>query len=75
MVFSTINANKGLSDNRMLRIGQLNDGRMVFITEGLVNIFNGTDFSYIHFNEREAYELSNYSGFHRVYIDNNNQYH
>ncbi len=73
MVFSTINANNGLSDNRMLRIGQLNDRRMVFITEGLVNIYNGTDFSYIHFNEREAYELSNYSGFHRVYIDNNNQ--
>ncbi len=46
---------------------------MVFITEGLVNLYNGTEFTYIHYDERKAYLLSNYSAFNRIYIDSNNR--
>ena len=69
-VFSPINTSNGLSDNRVYKIFQLPDGRMVFITEGLVNIYNGTGFTYMHYDEQKAYSLSNYSGFFRPYIDN-----
>ncbi len=73
MIFSPINTSNGLSDNRILRISQLNDGRMIFITEGLVNIYNGTEFSYIHYNERKAYPVPNYFGINRTYIDKDNR--
>ena len=46
-VFSPINTSNGLSDNRVRAIAQLSDGRMVFATEGLVNIYDGTEFSYL----------------------------
>ena len=73
LVFTPLNTSNGLSDNRLLKIGQLNDGRMVFLTEGLVNIYDGTEFTYIHYDERKAYSLSNYSAFNRIYIDSNNR--
>ena len=63
-VFSPINTSNGLSDNRVRAITQLSDGRMVFATEGLVNIYDGTEFSYLHANDSKAYDLPNYNGFH-----------
>jgi signal transduction histidine kinase/DNA-binding response OmpR family regulator/ligand-binding sensor domain-containing protein len=68
-VFSPINSNNGLSDNRVRTINQLFDGRMVIVTEGLVNIYDGVSFRYMHYDERKAYSLTNYSGWHHVYID------
>ncbi len=62
----------GLSDNRMRSLHQLPDGRMIMVTEGMINIFNGTSFSYMHYNEQKAYHLSKYYGSHRVYVDNEN---
>ena len=70
-VFSEINASDGLSGNRVRSIGQLSDGRMVIVTEGLVDIYNGTSFTYMHYNEDKDYELSDYSGYHRLYIGPN----
>lgn len=72
-VFFPISGKDGLSDNRVRCMGQLRDGRMVIVTEGLVNLYNGTSFKYLHFNDAEQYRLNEYSGHHRLYIDNNNQ--
>lgn len=69
-VFSSINSNNGLSDNRVRSICQLPDGRMIFITPGLVNIYDGSDFQYMHFNDQKSYPLESYSGWHRAYVDN-----
>ena len=73
-VFSPINSSDGLSDNRVRNICQLSDGRMVIITEGLVNIYDGANFHYIHYDDRKAYFLKDFSAWHRVYIDNNNNH-
>jgi len=72
-VFSPINTSNGLSDNRVRAITQLSDGRMVFATEGLVNIYNGTEFSYLHADDSKAYHVPNYNGFHRFYMDAENR--
>jgi signal transduction histidine kinase/DNA-binding response OmpR family regulator/ligand-binding sensor domain-containing protein len=68
-VFSPINSTHGLSDNQVRSICQLPDGRMVVITDGLVNVYDGTAFRYIHYNDSKAYTLTNYSGYHRAYVD------
>jgi signal transduction histidine kinase/DNA-binding response OmpR family regulator/ligand-binding sensor domain-containing protein len=73
IVFSPINSIHGLSDNRVRTICQLNDGRMVIITEGLVNIYDGASFHYMHYNEQEEYYLKDYSSYHRAYVDNENR--
>ncbi len=71
-VFSPISSINGLSDNRVRTICQLPDKRMIVITEGLVNIYDGATFRYMHYDEQQAYSLSKYSGFHRAYVDNEN---
>lgn len=71
-VFSPINSTNGLSDNRVRLICQLPDGRMVIVTEGLVNIYDGASFHYMHYNEQKAYFLKNYTGYHHAYVDNEN---
>ncbi|MGF7138579.1 hybrid sensor histidine kinase/response regulator transcription factor [Roseimarinus sediminis] len=71
-VFSRINHEQGLFDNRIRSINQLSDGRMVFITEGQVNFYDGVYFQSLHYNENQVYNLSAYSGFHHSYVDNEN---
>lgn len=68
-VFSPISSIDGLSDNRVRTINQLSDGRVVVVTEGMVNLFNGVSFGYMHYDDRHAYGLADYSGWHHVYID------
>ncbi|MDD3167223.1 MAG: hypothetical protein PHN20_07345, partial [Bacteroidales bacterium] len=63
IVFTPINTSNGLSDNRVRAIAKLSDGRMVFSTEGLINIYDGTEFSYLHADDRKAYHVPNYNGF------------
>lgn len=72
-VFSPISSINGLSDNRVRTITQLPDGRMVIVTEGLVNIYDGASFRYMHYDEQKAYSLNKYSGFHRAYVDSENR--
>lgn len=67
-VFSPIDCNEGLSENHISCITQLRDGRMVIVADGLVNIYNGTAFSYLHYNEEYAYPLSEYTGYTRAYV-------
>lgn len=68
-VFTPINGTVGLAGNRVRNIAQLTDGRIMIITEGLLNLYDGTDFSYLHYNEEHICPLSAYSGFHHEYID------
>lgn len=72
-IFSPINTSDGLSDNRVRAITQLPDGRMVFATEGLVNIYDGIEFSYLHADDNKAYPVPNYGGFHLFYLDDQNR--
>jgi signal transduction histidine kinase/DNA-binding response OmpR family regulator len=68
-VFSPISSINGPSDDRVRTLCQLPDGRMIIITEGLVNIYDGATFRYMHYNEQQAYPLAKYSGYHRAYVD------
>lgn len=64
-----IDTDDGLSENNVRNIIQLPDGRMVVTTNGLINVYNGTDFSYLHFKESNIYPLTSYDGFHHSYLD------
>lgn len=68
-VFTPIDATHGLSGNKVRNITQLPDGRMMITTEGLVNLYDGTNFSYLHYNHTNICRLTEYSGFHHEYID------
>jgi len=64
-----INTDDGLSENKVRNIIQLPDGRMVITTNGLINVYNGTNFSYMHFKGNDIYPLASYDGFHHSYLD------
>ncbi len=64
-----IDTDDGLSENNVRDIIQLPDGRMVVTTSGLINVYNGTDFGYLHFKESDIYPLISYDGFHHSYLD------
>lgn len=66
-VFTPINVSNGLSDNQIRYILQLSDGRMVFTTSGNLNIYDGSNFKYIHRTTQHIYPLRKYDGFYRVY--------
>lgn len=69
-VFTPIDGNDGLSGNKVRNITQLPDGRMVFTTEGLLNIYDGSRFTYLHYTEENRCPLSGYTGFHHEYVGN-----
>ena len=69
ITFSAIDSKDGLSDNRIRNIVQLGDGRMMIITDGVINIFDGTRFTQLHLKKGCIYPLSGYSGFHHSYVD------
>ena len=71
-VFNQIDTNLGLSDNKVRNIAQLPDGRMLIITEGMINIYDGVMFNYLHHNEDNIMPLSDYTGFLRIYIGTDN---
>jgi len=48
---------------------QMPDGRMVFVNEGMINMYNGATFSYLHLHENLSYRLPGYQGFHRLYLE------
>lgn len=66
--FIPISANNGLSNNQVRNIAQLPDGRMMIATEGMLNLYDGTAFSYLHYSDKNSVPLSEYSGFHHDYI-------
>jgi len=66
-VFTPINVSHGLSDNQIRYILQLPDGRMVFTTNGNINLYDGTQFKYLHRTDEHVYPLSKYNGFYRIF--------
>lgn len=71
LVFSVIDSRNGLSDNQIRNITQLTDGRMLIKTQGLTNIFDGTNFTQLHLRSKSSVSLSGYFGFHNSYVDGN----
>lgn len=69
LVLTPIESSNGLLENRVRSLNQLPDGRMVVVTEGMINVYNGTSFQNIHINEEKVIPLSGYTGFHHTYID------
>lgn len=67
VVFSRIKAADGLSDNEVQHILQLPDGRMAITTVGNINIYDGSGFSYAHYDSDAELELPGYSGAYHVY--------
>ena len=49
---------------------QIPDGRMVFVNEGMINLYNGATFTYLHMHENFSYPLPAYRGLHRLYLEN-----
>lgn len=68
--FTPITTTNGLANNEVRNITQLHDGRMVVITNGIINIYNGTTFEYIHTNAQYHYPLKGYLGYLRSYVEN-----
>lgn len=69
VVFTPVDATKGLSGNQVRNITQLSDGRMMITTAGQFNLYDGTGFSYLHYDGRHISRLSGYTGFHHTYTD------
>ncbi|MGY5355614.1 helix-turn-helix domain-containing protein [Wenyingzhuangia sp. IMCC45467] len=65
--FSRLNATHGLSDNQVRFILQLADGRMVFTTNGNLNLYDGFKFQSIHRSDKDITSLKKYDGHYRVY--------
>ena len=69
LVFTPVDATQGLSGNQVRNIAQLPDGRMLITTEGQLNLYDGTGFTYLHYGGSQICSLSAYGGYHHAYID------
>lgn len=67
LLFTAIDASDGLSDNQVRYILQLHDGRMVFTTNGNLNLYDGTNFTYIHRSPQHIFPIEGYRGHYRIY--------
>lgn len=67
--FRSLDAVDGLSDNQVLQMLQLGDGRMAIATAGNVNIYDGNRFSYIHRKDSYYFPLPDYDGYYHLYVD------
>lgn len=67
--FYTLNTRNGLSDNCVLQMTQLPDGRMVIATQKGVNIYDCTDFQFKAINEKDYRALNDYNGQTHLYVD------
>lgn len=71
--FYTLNTQHGLSDNTILQLLQLDDGRMVIRTEKGVNVYNGQSFHFLPLVPKEAQNITLYGGETHVYVDYKNR--
>ena len=67
--FYTLNRHDGLSDNNVLQLMQLADGRILSVESEALDIYDGISFSHIRRQETDARPLQNYFGATHVYID------
>ncbi len=73
LAFTRLDASDGLSDNSVMHILQLPDGRMVFTTQGNINLYDGMRFHYIHRNDSDLHPLRHYHGAYHVYVGDNDR--
>jgi AraC-like DNA-binding protein/sugar lactone lactonase YvrE len=69
--FRSMDVTDGLSDNQVLQMLQLEDGRMAIATVGNVNIYDGNKFYYIHRKDSYYFPLPDYGGYYHLYVDRN----
>ena len=67
--FYILNTQVGLSDNHILQMIQLEDGRMAVETFKGINIYDGKKFRFIPLSNAEAQTLSKYKGHPHLYVD------
>ncbi|MBQ8423114.1 MAG: helix-turn-helix domain-containing protein [Coprobacter sp.] len=70
-IFTPINSSDGLSSNRVHALAQLPDERMVIITDGLINLYDGARFTYLHIDDKNVFPLGDFHGYARIYRQNN----
>ena len=68
-VFSSISQQDGLSDNFVLHIIQLHDGRIAATTPSSIDLWDGTSFQHIAKSTSTAQPLTGYKGAYHVYTD------
>ena len=68
--FTPIDCSDGLSGNRVRNIIQLWDGRIAINANEILSIYDGTSFQYFHYNKSNIIPLNDYSGYHRIYVNN-----
>ena len=71
--FYVLNTQQGLSDNCILQIMQLADGRLVVRTPKGINLYDGRRFSYIPLPEEKAENIIKYKGQTHLYADSQNR--
>ena len=67
--FYVLNTQQGLSDNRVLQMMQLADGRLVVRTPKGINLYDGRRFSFIPIPEEKAEYIMKYKGQTHLYAD------
>lgn len=67
--FYVLNTRQGLSDNCILQMMQLADGRLVVRTPKGINLYDGRRFSFIPLPEEKAENITKYKGQTHLYAD------
>ena len=67
--FYVLNTRQGLSDNRVLQMMQLTDGRLAVRTPKGINLYDGRRFSLIPFPAEKAENITKYKGQTHLYAD------
>ena len=67
--FYVLNTRQGLSDNCILQMMQLVDGRLVVRTPKGINLYDGRRFSFIPLPEEKAENIMKYKGHTHLYAD------
>lgn len=64
-----LNGEQGLAGNNVLQMLQLEDGRMVFVTESHVNVYDGIQFNTLPLSKSHQSRLDGYKGYTHLYVD------
>lgn len=67
--FYVLNGEQGLSGSHVLQMLQLEDGRMVFVTESHVNVYNGIQFTSLPLDKSLYSPIKGYKGYTHLYVD------
>ena len=71
--FYVLNTQQGLSDNRVLQMMQLADGRLAVRTPKGINLYDGRRFSLIPLPAEKAENITKYKGQTHLYADSQNR--